>query len=186
MIDADDKPIAITDTGPLISIFQADCMDLVAALFGHLHTSAACLAEAVDHGWAEAINAASAVLVGHTLTSGEAVQAEEYAARIVAYSTSSTSTPSSHRGEAEVMVLAQRPEFAEGVLLLDELAARRVASESNLNISGFAGMLLRMVSEGLLTADGVKERLERCRQQGTHYSVALLERVYRQAKDRER
>ena len=186
MIDTGANPIAISDTGPLISIFQSDSMDLVAALLGRLHTSAACLAEAVDHGWAEAINATGAMLISSPLTSEEDVQAEAYAARIAAYSTSRTSAPGSHRGEAEVMVLAQRPEFAEGVLLLDELAARRVASELNLSISGFAGLLLRMVSEGLLTADGVKERLERCTQQGTHYSGTLVELVYRQAKERER
>jgi hypothetical protein len=38
MVDASDKPVAITDTGPLISIFQSDSLELAAALFGNLHT----------------------------------------------------------------------------------------------------------------------------------------------------
>lgn len=40
------------------------------------------------------------------------------------------------------MALVQRPEFGGGVLLLDELAARAVATELNLTMSGFAGVLL--------------------------------------------
>jgi hypothetical protein len=111
MIDADDKPIAIADTGPLISIFRSDCMDLVVALFGQLHTSAACLTEAIAHGWSEEIDAAGATLLRHTLTPDKAVQVQQIATRIAAYSTSRTPLPDSHRGEAEVIVLAQRPEF---------------------------------------------------------------------------
>lgn len=81
------------------------------------------------------------------------------------------------------MALVQRPEFAEGVLLLDELAARAVAAEAGIRVSGFAGILLLAVEEELITADEVKERLERCRRQGTHYSAEFIERVYQAAKE---
>jgi predicted nucleic acid-binding protein len=80
------------------------------------------------------------------------------------------------------MVLAQRPEFADSVLLLDELAARAVAQELNLQMSGFAGVLLLAVDEALISADDLKRRLERCQQQGTHYSTAFIERIYQTAK----
>ena len=83
------------------------------------------------------------------------------------------------------MVLVQRPEFADSVLLLDELTARAVAMDLNLRVSGFAGVLLLAVDEGLLTADDVKRRLERCQQQGTHYSSAFIERIYQSAKEGE-
>jgi predicted nucleic acid-binding protein len=68
------------------------------------------------------------------------------------------------------------------VLLVDELAARVVAEQMGLTISGFAGVLLVAVQEELLTANELKERLETCRQQGTHYSEAFIEQVYLAAK----
>ena len=40
------------------------------------------------------------------------------------------------------MVLAQHPEFAGSLLLLDELAARSIATSLDLSISGFASVLL--------------------------------------------
>jgi len=86
--------------------------------------------------------------------------------------------PDNHVGEAQAMVLAARPEFANDVLLLDELAARAVAEEFGLTLSGFAGVLLVAVQEGWLTADELKKRLETCRRQGTHYSEAFIEQVY--------
>lgn len=68
------------------------------------------------------------------------------------------------------------------MLLLDELAARAVAEELGLTLSGFAGVLLVAVREGLLTAEELKRRLETCQRQGTHYSEAFIEQVYLAAK----
>jgi len=90
--------------------------------------------------------------------------------------------PDNHLGEAQAMVLAARPEFANDVLLLDELAARAVAEESGLTLAGFAGVLLVAVREGLLTAEELKRRLEICQQQGTYYNEAFIEQVYLAAK----
>ena len=92
--------------------------------------------------------------------------------------------PDNHLGEAQAMVLAARPEFAKDVLLLDELAARAVAKELGLNLSGFPGLLLVAVQEGLLTAEGLKKRLEICQRQGTHYSDEFIEQIYLAAKRR--
>ena len=41
--------LVISDTGPLISIFQSDTMDVVAALFGSIHTSTTCHTERGTH-----------------------------------------------------------------------------------------------------------------------------------------
>ena len=61
--------------------------------------------------------------------------------------------PDNHLGEAQAMALAPGPEFANDVLLLDELAARAVAEEIGLTRSGFAGVLLVAMQEGLLAAE---------------------------------
>lgn len=179
-------PTAVSNTGPLISIFQSDTLDLVVALFSHIHTSEACVVELIRHGWEDALAQAGPTLTDHKLTESEAVQARELAQRIATHPVSKDPEPANHLGEAEVMVLAQRSEFTDSVLLLDELAARAVATEAGLGISGFAGILLLAVDEGLLTADEVKACLERCRQQGTHYSTTFIERVHQAAKESEK
>ncbi len=178
--------MVVSNTGPLISAFQSDSLDLMTALFGTVHTSEACIAELVGHGWEETLTQHGSHVVSHRLTESETAQAASLAARIAAYPASKDPESSHHIGEAEVMVLVQRPEFAGAVLLLDELAARAIATEIGLTISGFAGVLLLAVDEGLLTADEVRERLMRCQQQGTHYSNAFIEQIYQAAKEGEK
>ena len=173
----------VSNTGPLISAFQSNSLDLIVELFGIIHTSDACVAELARHDWQEAMAQFGSDIVSHKLTESEAVMASELANRIAAHSVSKDSEPSHHMGEAEVMVLAQRSEFRESILLLDELAARAVATEIGLNISGFAGMLLAAVGEGLLTAEEAKDRLQQCQAQGTHYSTTFVEQIYRTARE---
>jgi predicted nucleic acid-binding protein len=147
--------VVISDTGPLISIFQSDSMDVVAALLGGIHTSTTCHTEMLSHGLEDFV-----VQAVHALSSSEAAQAVEIAQRIALHPKVKHAEPANHIGEAEVMTLVQRAEFDDGVLLLDELAARQVAFELQLPVSGFAGVLLMGVSEGLLTPQEVKTRLE--------------------------
>lgn len=180
------QPIVLSDTGPLISIFQSDSLEWVTYLLGPLHTTESCLAELTRHGWAEHVANAGPDLVCHTLTDLEAERARVFARRVAAHPASHDPEPDHHLGEAEVMALAQGSEFADAVVLVDELAARAVAAEAGLTISGFAGVLLWAVEEGALSAEQARERLERCRRQGTHYSADFISRIWQAAKERER
>ncbi len=87
-----------------------------------------------------------------------------------------------HLGEAQAIRLVLRPEHQNSILLLDELAARTVAKQRRVRLSGFPGTLLMAVQAGLLSAEELRERLERCRQLGTHYSVLFIQQVYEMAK----
>ena len=175
------KPVAISDTGPLISMFQSNSFDLAVTLFGQVHTSDTCVTELAKHGWQDVVDKSNTTLITHKLTDTEAVRANRLAHRIAIDRISKDPEPLSHLGEAEIMVLAQRPAFRDGVLLFDELAARAVAKQLHLRISGFAGILLLAAHDGLLSANEVKKRLEDCRQQGTHYSIKFIQQVYKQA-----
>ena len=44
---------AISDTGPLISIFQSNSLDLVTTLLPAIHIPIACEEELIRHGWGE-------------------------------------------------------------------------------------------------------------------------------------
>jgi predicted nucleic acid-binding protein len=177
---------ALSNTGPLISIFQSDSLEVITTLFECLYTSPGCVAELAAHGWEERLSQAGPAIVVHSLTDTEIEQAREIAQQIAGHHASNEPLSDKHFGEAEVMVLAQRSEFAGGIILLDELAARSIARKLKLELSGFAGVLLLAVSEGLLTAEEVKERLDQCRQQGTHYGAPFIEQIYRAAQKSEK
>jgi len=175
---------AVSDTGPLISVFQSDSLELVTTLLPVIHIPPACVDELIRHGWGQSLHSAASRIEVHSLTEAEEEMVWTIARQIAFHPLSRDPVPDNHLGEAQAMVLAARPEFANDVLLLDELAARAVAKELGLNLSGFAGVLLVAVREGLLTAEGLKKRLEACQQQGTYYSEVFIEQVYVAAKRR--
>lgn len=173
---------AISDTGPLISIFQSDSFDLVTAILPIIHIPSACETELLQHGWNEAIQSASSQIKIRPLSRSEKAMSWTIARRIASHPLSHDPLPENHLGEAQAMALSMRLEFTHDILLLDEMIARAVAKEMKLKLSGFAGVLLTAVRQGLLTAEELKRRLEICQEQGTHYSNTFIERVYREAK----
>lgn len=173
---------AISDTGPLISVFQSDGLELVTTLLPVIHIPPARVDELIRHGWSQSLHSATSRINPHSLIEAEEEMAQMIARQIAFHPLSRDPVPDNHLGEAQAMVLAARPEFANDVLLLDELAARAVAEELGLTLSGFAGVLLVAVREGLLTAEELKRRLETCQRQGTHYGEAFIEQVYLAAK----
>jgi len=175
---------AISDTGPLISVFQSDSLDLVTTLLPVIHIPQVCVDELVRHGYRGALQSAGGRIEIHVLEEVEEEIAQAIARRIALHPMSNDPVPDNHLGEAQAMALFTRSEFANDVLLLDELAAREVAEEMALPLTGFAGVLLAAVQEGFLTADELKERLETCQRQGTHYSKAFIEQIYLAAKRR--
>lgn len=174
--------VAISDTGPLISAFQSDSFKLLACLFAEVRISAICQIELVKHGWADCIQAAQSKIVIVELSAAEERAAHSIAQQIAHHPDSHDPVAQDHLGEAQVIVVAQRQEHQNSVLLLDELAARSVARRHGVKLSGFPGVLLLAVQTGLISAEELKTRLETCRAQGTHYGVPFIDRVYEMAK----
>lgn len=141
------------------------------------------MAELIEHGWKERVDDVSSRLLIVELTSDE----EEYALRIAEQITQHSHTPdvpiTKHRGEAQAIVLALRTDYRNDVLLLDELAARALARQQNIKLSGFPGVLLLAVQGSLISAEELRRRLEICRNQGTHYGAKFIEQVYNMAKE---
>ena len=172
---------AVSNTGPLISAFQSNSFELLTQIFAEIHTSPVCVTELIKHGWDEAINTASLKLITLILTSGEEEQALRISEQIAQHPKTGDPLAINHLGEAQAMVLALRPEYQNDVLLLDELVARTVAKQLNLRLSGFPGVLLLAVQGGLISAEDLRERLEQCRAQGTHYGATFIQQVYKMA-----
>lgn len=173
---------AISDTGPLISAFQSNSIDILIAVVGQIHITPTCRSELIRHGWAEFLIQIGASIHVQTLTPTEIKQAEAYAKQIALHPLSKDPEPFNHLGEAEAMALAQRSEFSHSAFLVDEQAGRGVAFELGLTISGFAGILLMAVDRDLLTPEQLREKLELCKRSGTHYGDKLIEHTYQLAK----
>lgn len=181
-----DTAVVISNTGPLISIFQSNSFELLTQIFDEVWISGACRSELIEHGWADAIQAARAKLVIVELTSDEKQSALLIAQQIALHPKTNDPVAENHLGEAQVIVVAQRERHQNDLLLLDELAARAVAEQYKVNLSGFPGMLLIAVQNELISAEELKARLETCREKGTHYGPSFIQRVYKMAKENRR
>jgi len=177
---------AVCNTGPLISAFQSDSFLLLSRIFAEIHISPACHSELIRHGWEAELELARPSWVVIELSDEEEKQAWEIAGEIARHPDTNDPIAANHLGEAQAIQLALRPQYCYDILLLDELAARAVARRKKLKLSGFPGVLLMAVQVGLLSAEALRERLQRCRQQGTHYGVAFIQQVYEMAKQNER
>ncbi len=172
----------VSNTGPLISAFQSDSVPLLVSLFDEIHVPSGVVVELNDHGWAEGLDAASRV-VPSQLTVAERQRISSIAVEIARQSRDDAPS-GAHHGEAEAIVLAQRLEAGYDLVLLDELAARSVAQSMGLIITGFPEALLTAVEFGLITPDDLRQRLECCRDRGTHYGERLVQSVYNEARRR--
>lgn len=173
---------AVSNTGPLIAAFQSDSFALLTQICAEIHIPAACVAELAKHGWEHEVRAASPKLIVVKLKPSEAGRALTLAKHIAHHPDTDDAIAENHLGEAQAIVLALRSEHHDDLLLLDELAARAIAKQQGVKLSGFPGALLLAVQAGLISAEDLKARLEKCREQGTHYGTTFIQQVYDMAK----
>ncbi len=174
--------VAISNTGPLISAFQSNSFDLFQELFETVCISTVCNSELTRHGWHDHVEAMSPRLVVFKLNLAEEQHAKKIAEEIVRHPDCNDPILENHLGEAQAITLAERQEFQDDLLLIDELAARAVARERGLKLSGFAGVLLSAAKTKLISPEEVKQRMEKCRAEGTHYRASFIDYVYEIAK----
>lgn len=149
---------AVCNTGPLISAFQSDSCWLFVQIFVEIHISSVCAGELIRHGWETEVQTATPPLVIVTLTTSEEQHAYTIAQQIAQHPANNDPIIENHMGEAQAITLALRAEHQGDVLLLDELAARAVAQQQGVKLSGFPGVLLLAVQTGLITAEELKRR----------------------------
>lgn len=180
LLDDLDRINAACNTGPLISAFQCAGTEWLKRYVAQLYVTPTEVEELVRHGWKEAIDALvqeGFLEVASGLSRSEREQAESLARRIAAHKLSGNANPANHLPEAEMLVIALRPELHCRIALLDEKAARAVAAEIGLRVTGFPGILARAGADGLITKAEIHRLRESCQQQGTHYNDALIAHV---------
>jgi predicted nucleic acid-binding protein len=155
-------------------------VDLLKRYFKTIYIVSSQIAEFEKHGAGKELDdliQEEFVVVAEAVSAKEKERAETLARRIAAQPSSGDPDYRSHLPEAEAIVVTARPELGCTLTLLDELAARVVAEEEGLRITGFPGVVGRAGLDGLLTKNDIRHLLSLCQQQGTHYSNQLIEHV---------
>ena len=171
----------ISNTGPMISALQCDHMHILRQFYDVIHIPASELPEYEKHGAGQEIQAlveSGFIVVHDDLTASEKEAAQAIAEEISISPVSRDKEPSHHYPEAEAMVLMGRTDLEAMELLVDELAAREVAQRQGAAIVGFPGILIRACKQGLMTPEEVRDALQECQRQGTHYSIQFIEEIY--------
>lgn len=171
--------IALSDTGPLISAFQSNSYSILLQIFDAVYTTPTCISELIRHGYQRDVDESDLQVI--QLTTTETQFAYSLAQRIEAQPSNKDPIIENHLGEAEIIAVANRASYGDDLILLDEEAARTIARELGLSISGFPGALLSAVQLRFITPDELRERLEDCRSQGTHYGVRFIDSVFQMA-----
>ncbi len=176
---------AVSNTGPLISTFQANKVSILRLVYDVIFISESELAEFKKHGAAKEIHELinTGFIVVLTLTDLEKQTAQKIAEAIAQSRLSKDKVAQNHYPEAEAIALMERKELQAQEILLDELAARSIATKRGIPVVGFAGVLIRVCRQGLLSAKDVRDILTLCQQQGTHYSNRFIAQVYRRLKE---
>lgn len=151
----------VSNSTPLIAFARIGELELLHQLIQHVVVPEAVwkeVTEAGDRPGAEEIHKATWV--------------EVHAVRLIPLEI----VPLLDRGEVEAIALAE--EVTAGELLLDERAARAIATARGLKIIGTAGLLARAKQRGLITV--VHPFLERMQAQGIRYGQRFVEEFLRQ------
>jgi len=125
----------IFDTGTLISAFQSDAIPVLRHLILKAYTGPVCLEELKRLGWAVEIETMmrDGFLTISDLNEGEKTRAHRIANGIARCSRNKS--PAIHKGESEVIAMALGTESRGDLVLLDERAARSVASREGTHYS---------------------------------------------------
>jgi predicted nucleic acid-binding protein len=181
MSSSPDWRIAVSNTGPLISAFQSQRMDILRQLYEALIIPNSELPELEMHGAAkelgELIDTGFVRLLPLTQTERESALA--IADAIAQSPFTKDRVAAHHQAEADAIALMSRPDLRAREILLDERSARTVAQARGVPVVGFAGVLIRASRQHLLAAEDVRDALLRCQRQGTHYSDQFIADVVR-------
>lgn len=172
--------VAVSNTGPLISVFQSDQTGILRQLYDRIVIPSSAQTELIMHG-AE-LDVLKLVDSGFVeivvLSSHEKKFAQSIAQEVANSPLTNDKEPTNHYAEAEAITLMSRSEIGALEILLDERAARQIAQARHVPIIGFAGVLIRACQRELISPDAVRATLMRCQEQGTHYSNTFITEVY--------
>ncbi len=180
-----ERKIVVSDTGPLISVFQSKQVKLLQSLYDKVCIPITTLPEYI--GQVEKTTIDWLISIGYVdvceLTLSEKSMAFEIAKEIAEHPLSKNKLAEDHDPEAQAIVLAKRQTFKACELLMDELVAREIAKKHDVPIIGFPGILIRCCKHGMISAEQVRDTLLICQSLGTHYATDFIQNIYKKLKE---
>lgn len=157
--------IVVSDTTPLITLIKAEKLDILHDLFGEVVIPEAVFSE----------------VTGNESFKEEAdfIRNSKYIKVVKAHNGNQVSflqrATGLDLGESEAIVFAD--ETKADLLLMDEVAGRRVAQNMNLPITGSIGILIRAFQSGIITKEEADDAFSRIRKANRHISEKLIDKA---------
>lgn len=155
--------IVVSDSTPLISLVKAERLDLLQSLFGEVAVPEAVFQELTSNDSFR--NEADLIKNSGFLKVVEVGDRDrvEFLRRVSGLD----------RGESEAIIYAD--ETKADLLLMDELAGRKVAKNMRLPITGFVGIIITAHKRQLIRESEAEEIFDRIRKAGRHISERLID-----------
>ncbi|MDZ7343307.1 MAG: hypothetical protein ONA90_02210 [candidate division KSB1 bacterium] len=176
---------AVSNTGPMLSIFQSEQVALLKSLYDRIYIPASTLVEFTKHGAGALIQELidTGFIVVCELSENEKGIAKRISEEIAAHPLTKDKAAQNHYPEAEAMALIGRTELQAPEILLDEQAAREVAKAHGIFVIGFLGLLVRACKAGQMMPEDARDILLKCASLGTHYANHFIESIYQRLKE---
>ncbi len=157
--------IVISDTTPLITLMKAGRLDVLNRLFGDVLIPEAVYEELTcNDAFRDEV---------------EIIQDSSYIKVVTVGDDSRVSflqrVSGLDLGESEAIIYAD--EVKADLLLMDEIAGRRVARNMSLTITGSIGILVQAFQSGILSQSEVEDALRRIRESNRHISEKLISKA---------
>lgn len=157
--------IVVSDTTPLVTLMKADRLDILHRLFGEVLIPEAVFSELTANETfkeeADLIRKSSYITVVKVQDEGK-----------VSFLQRATGLD---LGESEAIIYAD--EAKADLLLMDEMAGRRVAQNMKLPITGSIGIMIRAFQSGIITAAEADDAFEKLKGSNRHISEKLIQKA---------
>ena len=157
--------IVVSDTTPLITLMKAEKLDILHDMFGEVLIPEAVFSE----------------VTGNETFKGEAdyFRKKDYIKVVTVQEKSQVAflqrATGLDRGESEAIIYADVAKA--DLLLMDEIAGRRVAQNMNLPITGSVGILIQAFQSGMITLQEADEAFEKIKSAKRHISEKLISKA---------
>lgn len=157
--------IVVSDTTPLVTLMKADRLGILHSLFGEVLIPEAVFSELTAN---ETFKEEADLIRKSSYITVVKVQDESK----VSFLQRATGLD---LGESEAIIYAD--EAKADLLLMDEMAGRRVAQNMKLPITGSTGVLIRAYQAGVITAVEADDAFEKLRGSNRHISEKLIQKA---------
>lgn len=155
--------IVVSDSTPLIMPMKANKLNILEGLFGEVLIPEAVYSEVTDN---QAFR-----------DEAELIRNSDYVRIVRAHDRARVSflqrVTGLDLGESEAIIYAD--EVNADLLLMDEMAGRKIAMNMRLPMTGSVGVLIRVFQSGLITVEEAEDNFERIRKANRHISDRLID-----------